>query len=56
MSMTEEYWDIQLEEMEKSNRKPVWRDYLETQRKLMDDLHSHAWNEIMVKQKKDGKE
>ncbi len=56
MSMTEEYWDIQLEEMEKSNRKPIWRDYLETQRKLMDDLHSHAWTEIMVKQKKDGKE
>lgn len=42
MSMTEEYWDIQLEEMMKANRKPVWRDYLETQRKLMDEVFAQA--------------
>tara|TARA_R100000030_G_scaffold99195_2_gene89993 strand:- start:280 stop:468 length:189 start_codon:yes stop_codon:yes gene_type:complete len=38
IKMDEEYWDAQLEGFEKVFKKPIWRDYLETQRKLMDAL------------------
>lgn len=38
IKMNEEYWDAQLEGFEKVFKKPIWRDYLETQRKLMDAL------------------
>ena len=38
--MNEEYWEAQLEAFEKQFKKPVWRDYLETQRKLLDEVFS----------------
>ena len=38
--MNEEYWEAQLEGFEKQFKKPIWRDYLETQRKLMDKVFS----------------
>tara|TARA_R110002096_G_scaffold73787_5_gene174947 strand:- start:8026 stop:8187 length:162 start_codon:yes stop_codon:yes gene_type:complete len=53
--MNEDYWDAQLEAFEKQFKKPVWRDYLSTQRVLMDNLHSVFWNDITKKHKKDGK-
>tara|TARA_R110000751_G_scaffold99414_1_gene192901 strand:- start:140 stop:268 length:129 start_codon:yes stop_codon:yes gene_type:complete len=35
-----DYWEAQIEGFEKLFKKPLWRDYLETQRKLMDELYS----------------
>jgi len=42
ISMDEEYWDAQIEGYEKAFKKPIWRDYLEAQRKLMDDVFAQA--------------
>ena len=36
--MSEEYWEAQIEAFEEIFKKPVWRDFLETQRKLMDEV------------------
>lgn len=38
--MQEEYWEAQIEGFEKAFKKPIWRDYLETQRKLLDEVFS----------------
>ena len=40
ISMNEEYWDAQIEGFEQVFKKPIWRDYLETQRKLLDEVFS----------------
>ena len=40
-----EYWEAQLEGFEKTFRKPMWRDYLETQRKKLDKVHDYFWLE-----------
>jgi len=42
-----EYWDAQTEGFKKALRKPTWRDYLETQRELMDKVHDFFWNETV---------
>ena len=39
-NMDEEYWDAQIEGFEQVFKKPIWRDYLETQRKLLDEVFS----------------
>jgi len=38
-----EYWEVQLDGYEEIFRKPLWRDYLQTQKKLMDKVHSLFW-------------
>ena len=40
--MSEEYWEAQIEAFEEIFKKPVWRDFLETQRKLMDEVFAQA--------------
>jgi len=40
--MNDEYWDAQIAGFEKAFKKPVWRDFLETQRKLMDEVFAQA--------------
>tara|TARA_R100000988_G_scaffold103826_1_gene85780 strand:- start:16350 stop:16538 length:189 start_codon:yes stop_codon:yes gene_type:complete len=40
ISMDEDYWDAQIEGFEQAFKKPIWRDYLETQRKLLDEVFS----------------
>ena len=40
--MDDEYWDAQIEGYEKVFRKPIWRDYLEAQRKLMDEVFAQS--------------
>lgn len=38
--MDEDYWEAQLKGFEQAFKKPIWRDYLETQRKLLDEVFS----------------
>ena len=38
-----EYWDAQTEGFKEALRKPIWRDYLETQRRLLDEVHDFFW-------------
>ncbi len=40
--MLDEYWEAQLEGFEKAFKKPIWRDYLESQRKLMDEVFAQS--------------
>lgn len=40
--MDEDYWDAQLEGFEVAFKKPIWRDYLESQRKLMDEVFAQS--------------
>ena len=40
-----EYWEAQLEGYAKSFKKPIWRDFLQTQKKRMDKLHDFYWEE-----------
>ena len=40
-----EYWDVQLEGFEKTFKKPMWRDFLETQREKLDKVHDYFWLE-----------
>tara|TARA_Y100001951_G_scaffold25471_1_gene19609 strand:- start:6 stop:269 length:264 start_codon:yes stop_codon:yes gene_type:complete len=42
-----DYWDAQTEGFKKALRKPRWRDYLETQREVMDKVHDFFWNEAV---------
>jgi|TARA_R110000824_G_scaffold302374_1_gene490195 hypothetical protein len=35
-----DYWEAQIEAFEIHFKKPVWRDYLETQRTLLDKVFS----------------
>ena len=42
------YWDAQLEGFEKAFKKPIWRDYLETQRKLLDEVFSFIIGSTIV--------
>ena len=42
-----EYWDAQVEGYKQSLRKPLWRDYLQTQKEKMDKVHDFFWNETM---------
>jgi len=37
-----EYWDAQIEGFENEFKKPLWRDFLETQRELMDKVFIQA--------------
>tara|TARA_R100000008_G_scaffold17021_1_gene8418 strand:+ start:252 stop:602 length:351 start_codon:yes stop_codon:yes gene_type:complete len=40
-----DYWEAQVEGFKKTFRKPIWRDYLETQRKKLDKVHDFFWLE-----------
>tara|TARA_R100000742_G_C4247678_1_gene66376 strand:- start:176 stop:319 length:144 start_codon:yes stop_codon:yes gene_type:complete len=40
--MLEDYWEAQLEGYERVFKKPIWRDYLEAQRKLMDEVFAQS--------------
>ena len=40
-----EYWEAQLEGYAKVMKKPIWRDFLQTQKKLMDKVHDFYWEE-----------
>lgn len=40
--MNDDYWDAQLEGFEIAFKKPIWRDYLEAQRKLMDEVFAQS--------------
>lgn len=40
-----EYWDAQLEGYEQLLKKPVWRDFLQTQKEKMDKIFLHFWEE-----------
>ena len=42
-----EYWDAQVEGYKKALRKPLWRDYLQTQKEKMDKVHDFFWNETV---------
>ena len=42
-----EYWDAQVEGYKQSLRKPLWRDYLQTQREKLDKVHDFFWNETV---------
>jgi hypothetical protein len=41
-----EYWEAQLEGFEKALKKPIWRDYLQTQKAKMDKVYDFFWREI----------
>ena len=43
-----EYWEAQIEGYEKTFKKPIWRDYLQTQKKLMDKVHDFFWEEVKI--------
>lgn len=43
--MQEEYWEAQIEGFEKVFKKPIWRDYLETQRELLDKVFKESFEE-----------
>ena len=43
--MQEEYWEAQIEGFEKAFKKPIWRDYLETQRELLDKVFKESFEE-----------
>ena len=40
--MDDDYWDAQLEGFEVAFKKPILRDYLESQRKLMDEVFAQS--------------
>jgi hypothetical protein len=40
-----DYWDAQIEGFKEAFKKPIWRDYLQTQKSLMDDVHDFFWKE-----------
>ena len=40
--MDEDYWEAQIEGFEQVFKKPIWRDYLEAQRKLMDEVFAQS--------------
>ena len=42
-----DYWDAQVEGYKKALRKPLWRDYLQTQKEKMDKVHDFFWNETV---------
>tara|TARA_R110000824_G_scaffold15306_9_gene64562 strand:- start:3092 stop:3313 length:222 start_codon:yes stop_codon:yes gene_type:complete len=39
-----EYWDAQVEGYKQSLRKPIWRDYLQTQKEKMDKVYDFFWD------------
>ena len=38
-----DYWDAQIEGYSKAFKKPIWRDYLQTQKEKMDKVHDFFW-------------
>ena len=38
-----EYWNAQTEGYAKAMKKPIWRDYLQTQKEKMDKVHNFFW-------------
>ena len=38
-----EYWDAQLEGYQIAFKKPIWRDYLQTQKEKLDKVHDFFW-------------
>ena len=38
-----DYWDAQIEGYAKVLKKPIWRDYLQTQKEKMDKVHDFFW-------------
>tara|TARA_B100000029_G_C17296435_1_gene858952 strand:+ start:391 stop:603 length:213 start_codon:yes stop_codon:yes gene_type:complete len=44
-----EYWEAQLVGYQKALKKPVWRDFLQTQKEKMDALHDWFWEDVVEK-------
>ena len=42
-----DYWDAQIEGYSKAFKKPIWRDYLQTQREKMDKVHDFFWSRTL---------
>ena len=42
-----DYWDAQIEGYSKAFRKPIWRDYLQTQREKMDKVYDSFWRKTL---------
>ena len=40
-----DYWDAQVEGYEQAMKKPIWRDFLQTQKAKMDKVHDFFWVE-----------
>tara|TARA_R100000781_G_scaffold12402_1_gene11005 strand:- start:99 stop:416 length:318 start_codon:yes stop_codon:yes gene_type:complete len=40
-----DYWDAQVVGYKKALKKPVWRDYLQTQKEKLDKVHDFFWTE-----------
>mgnify|MGYP003135716501 CR=1 FL=1 len=40
-----DYWEAQLSGYQIVFKKPIWRDYLQTQKKKMDAVHEFFWSE-----------
>jgi len=40
-----DYWEAQVEGYEKAFKKPIWRDFLQTQKAKMDKVHDFFWVE-----------
>jgi len=38
-----EYWNAQTEGYAKAMKKPIWRDYLQTQKEKMDKVYDFFW-------------
>ena len=43
-----DYWEAQIEGYAKAMKKPIWRDYLQTQKMKMDKVHDFFWEEELV--------
>ena len=42
-----DYWEAQVEGYSKAFKKPIWRDYLQTQREKMDKVHDFFWDRTL---------
>lgn len=42
-----DYWDAQIEGYSKAFKKPIWRDYLQTQKEKMDKVHDFFWSRTL---------
>ena len=38
-----DYWEAQIKGYEKALKKPIWRDFLQTQKAKMDKVHDFFW-------------
>ena len=42
-----DYWEAQVEGYSKAFKKPIWRDYLQTQKEKMDKVHDFFWDRTL---------